>query len=93
MAIVLSLLLVILISVLSVFIYPVYRRRKVLEPIPGFKQDFLIGHVKYFYNKTPPEFYKIFERGHRELGRVWKLFMLHDTIVFVSDPKILEVKK
>lgn len=84
-------LLVILLSITFPFLYSVYRKRRTLAPIPGLEEDFLIGHARHFFNKPPTEFIKVFARGFKQLGRVWKLHLLHDSVLFVADPKILEV--
>lgn len=82
---------IVLFAFIASVCYSVYRRRKILKPIPGLSEDFLIGSVRHFYNKPPREFFKIFVKGFQEFGKVWKVHLLHETIVFVADPKILEV--
>lgn len=77
--------------VLLKVVLPVYRRRKVLEPLPGLEETFILGHVKHFVNKPSEVLFETVRRASRELGKVWKVFLLHDTLVFVSDPKIMEV--
>lgn len=67
------------------------RRRRVLLPVPGLEQTCVLGHVKHFMNKPPPVILETVQRAFRECGTVWKTFLLHETLVFVSDPKIMEV--
>lgn len=72
-------------------IVSVYRRRKVLQNVPGLEETWVLGHAKHFMNKPPPVILKTVQEGFRKCGKVWKAFLAHDTLVLVSDPKIMEV--
>lgn len=68
-----------------------YRKRRVLKNVPGMKEFPIIGHGLHYLNKTPPEIVQTVFKGFQECGKVWKLFLLHEVQVIVSDPKVLEV--
>lgn len=59
--------------------------------MPGLKEDFLVGHVRHFLNKPPPVLYKTIEGGFRELGKVWKANLGHESLLLLADPKIVDV--
>lgn len=86
-----SLLVIILVAVLS-FVLPVLRRRRVLKPLPGMEEHFFFGHSLHFLNKSAPEILEMMCQGFKDLGRVWKFFMMHETLLMVADPKVLEVR-
>lgn len=67
------------------------RKRAVLKNVPGMKEFPVIGHGLHYLNKTPPQIVETVFRGFKECGKVWKLFLLHEVQVIVSDPKVLEV--
>lgn len=69
----------------------ILRRKRILKDIPGLKEDWILGHGRYFMNKSPAAILETLERFSNECGRIWKVFLLHETIVAVSDPKIVEV--
>lgn len=71
----------------------VSRRRRILKPIPGLEETFILGHTLHFMNKSPSVILETLNRGFRENGRVWKALLFHDTVLLVSDPKIIEVSE
>lgn len=82
---------------LSCFLLPIVlatnRMRRILRPVSGPEETFVLGHVQHFVNKTPSVIWKTVLRGFRECGKVFKMHLLNETLVFVSDPKIIEVSR
>lgn len=72
-------------------IFAVSRRRRILKPLPGLKESFLLGHAGHFLNATPPEIFKTLLEGFKQCGKTWKVFLLDDTLVVSSEPKVMEV--
>lgn len=68
-----------------------HRKKRVLRNVPGMKEFPIIGHALHYLNKSPPEIVQTVFKGFQECGKVWKLFLLHEVQVIVSDPKVLEV--
>lgn len=84
----------VLISLLILpLVLAVSRRRRILKSIPGLEETFILGHTLHFMNKSPSVILETLNRGFRENGRVWKALLFHDTILLVSDPKIIEVSE
>lgn len=75
------------------FVLSVYRRRRVLRDIPGLEETFILGHAKHFHNKPSAEILKTLQRAFKELGTLWKVFLVHETLVVTSDPKMMEVSE
>lgn len=73
------------------FVYNVFKTRWALRSFPELEGNWLLGHVKNFINVPPAEIFKTVRRAFREKGKVWKLFLLQDTLLMVADPKIMEV--
>lgn len=62
-----------------------------LRPVPGMKEHFFFGHSQHFINKSPPEILQLMIRGFKDCGKVWKFFMMHETLLMVAEPKVMEV--
>lgn len=88
--IVLSLFAIILLSILPVVLSSA-RKRRMLRNMPGMKEVPVLGHALYYLNKSPAQIMDTVWRAFGECGRVWKMFLLHDVQVVVSDPKVCEV--
>lgn len=69
------------------------RRRMILKSLPGLNEDFILGHTRHFANKAPSVIWKTLGRGFKDLGKVWKVHLLHESVVLVADPKINEVSE
>lgn len=72
-------------------IFSIIRRKWILRALPGLEENWITGHAKHFLNKSPPELLKTIARGFKECGSIWKVFLMHECMVFVADPKVLEV--
>lgn len=88
--IVLSLFAIIILSLLPV-VLSTARKRRMLRNMPGMKEVPVLGHALYYLNKTPAQIMETVWRAFGKCGRVWKMFLLHDVQVVVSDPKVCEV--
>lgn len=70
----------------------VLRRKRILLHMPGLKETFMVGHGLHFLNKKPVDIFKTLRNGSKELGsRMWKVFLLHECNIMISDPKFCEV--
>lgn len=62
-----------------------------LQDMPGLQETFIVGHGLHFLNKKPVDIFKTLRKGSKDLGGMWKVFLLHECNLVISDPKFFEV--
>ena len=78
---------------LLVTIFRVQRWKWLLKDVPGLEEKWIIGHGHHFMNKRPVELFQTLMDGTKKLGKIWKVFLLHEAVLVVSDPKVFEVRR
>lgn len=89
--VVLALVIVVLTTSLVPLVLRVRRQKRVLKNVPGLPETPILGHGPHFMNKKPTQLLETLVKCASQFGNIFKIHLLHETLVVVSDPKILEV--